>query len=373
MVGAATGLAVDGPRRSYGSVSRASLARTTSRGYVGSMGYTLTLRDFRAFTRATFAQQGVCALVGPNGSGKSTLVRAFEAFRRAVRTTPAQGLDAAFEPGPWRRVGAPADGPVELALATPAATWTLGLDGHPDCRERAQAADQEGFATRRASTGWTWHPGWLPGPVPCDQAPTARLRVEAAATRIVTRYDVDLRPPRLLGGWDDAHAPDARGARWLVQHWRLAAPDRAAFVEATLAAAFPTLDLAAPHADCAGVRSLRASLTALAAADRGGLVLLDEPERALHPHAVQALVAAARDRRADLGHDLAVVFVTASATLVNCFRHAAAGWDEVYAIDSRAGGALTPVADHADADRLARGALGDRFERSEFGGHRDDR
>jgi polynucleotide 5'-kinase involved in rRNA processing len=75
-------------------------------------GLRLTVQNFRGVRRASWAPEGVCALVGPNASGKSTLLEAF-LFVHTLRPRD-QVLDR--EPGP--ETGAilvPAAGASEIA------------------------------------------------------------------------------------------------------------------------------------------------------------------------------------------------------------------------------------------------------------------
>jgi predicted ATPase len=111
-----------------------------------------------------------------------------------------------------------------------------------------------------------------------------------------------------------------------------------------------------------GLVSMLVQLCAIASADDGGIVAIDEPERSLHPFAIRGLLRRARQHARK--HGLTVLFTTHSSVVLNEFREEP---DRLFVMQP--GEPVLPVAlsRYRNPEWLANFELGDLYANCEFG------
>jgi AAA domain, putative AbiEii toxin, Type IV TA system len=107
------------------------------------------VQNFRGVRRASWAPEGVCALVGPNASGKSTLLEAFLFVHNAARRSPKDailisgGMQAFVTHDPV--LDGPGDDPalaqVRFTVEVPQGTWKLAFSATSDNRAATYEED----------------------------------------------------------------------------------------------------------------------------------------------------------------------------------------------------------------------------------------
>jgi predicted ATPase len=102
-------------------------------------------------------------------------------------------------------------------------------------------------------------------------------------------------------------------------------------------------------------------LTAVASAEDGGVLAIDELENQLHPHAIRSLLKGMRERAEDRG--LTILLTTHSPVLMNEFREAPS---QFYVMEPGQGSLPVSLATLHDPDWLAHFSLGDLYDRLEF-------
>jgi predicted ATPase len=88
---------------------------------------TLETRNFRALRRTYWTPSGVCVVVGPNGAGKTTLLTLLEFLRNAYLRGAPSAIDQIGGVYGLRSWGAPDDEPVFVALTVGELRWELQL------------------------------------------------------------------------------------------------------------------------------------------------------------------------------------------------------------------------------------------------------
>jgi len=102
-------------------------------------------------------------------------------------------------------------------------------------------------------------------------------------------------------------------------------------------------------------------LTAVAGAQPGTVIGIDEMENYLHPYAIRVIADSIRERAAE--HDLTVLLTTHSPVLLNAWRDEP---EHVHVIESH-GAPPQPLTELRDPEWLAHFALGTLYERLEIG------
>jgi predicted ATPase len=106
-------------------------------------------------------------------------------------------------------------------------------------------------------------------------------------------------------------------------------------------------------------------LTAVASAKEGAVIAIEEMEKQLHPHTIRSLLAAMREIAEE--RHLTILLTTHSPVLMNAFREHP---EQFYVMEP--GREVLPVAldQLHDLEWLAHFALGDLYDRMEFGAPR---
>lgn len=360
------------------------------------MAFRLHVHNFGPLRDIDWSPSGVCGLVGANGSGKTTLLRILEFFELAQR----RGLDEAFNafggPGAVRHVAAADDEGILVAVEHDGVCWELRpviaptqvIDTGERVLHRSEPILDAIAAPRRG------HKLRLPT--------LAEVSEEASVTRplvaLVDGYrlyqNYHLWPLQKAGSqMDSASRLHVSGANAfsVLRNWRDARStrDRYEFVVDGLERAFPgefvdldfetagttvTLKIFGPDWRKVGIPVSRASsglvvgllhLCAVASADRGGVIGIDEFGNSLHPHAVHELLACIRERATE--EDITVLLATHSVSVIDEFSDRL---DKLFVIESsepRQPAALTELYDPEWLRRFRAGLL---YERGDFGAPR---
>lgn len=314
------------------------------------MPFTLRVRNLRALRQVDFAPEPVSMLVGENGSGKTTLLLVLKLLRalydRGPATALAQVLGGTADLASHQPEG---DGSVSIAVELGSLKWEIVFFSPLGQGQTGETLTEDGETLyRRVGSRFDHRGEKLSGDerlalraiIDADRNGDAE-RVMAAFFRSLTVfYDYDL--PALRQGSQASQTAhlhsNGTNAFTMLRAWHQSRPDRYRYelVLEGLRAAFPgvvedldfqqagqTLVLRVWKGDTAtdashvanGVLSMLVSLCALAGADPGGVVAIDEPETGLHPYALRRLVEVARGIARQ--RDLTVVFSTHSPALLD--------------------------------------------------------
>jgi predicted ATPase len=367
---------------------------------------TVIARDFRGLANVSFSPSGVCLVAGPNGSGKSALLEIFAFLRDAFLRGIPQAL--CFQRGAVGLRRIEADGPPEvlLALTVGEATWELripvnnGSGGEfagevvkvgPSVRVRRSAYSPEWYLGRELRSpdreGRTcFRAAWE-----AKQSPALSGLVEALrGFRYHAGYALEVLRDGGAGGEDDEHLhPNGQNLFLVLRNWQTAPrrfENRFEWVLGQMRRAFPGLidaiEFDPPVGQVVPARFVKPDsrvglpmsraadgmlvgllhLTAVASASNGALIAIDEMENQLHPHAIRSILGAMRELSEE--RDLTILLTTHSPALMNAFREHP---EQFYVMDP--GQATLPVALDKlhDPDWLAHFALGDLYDRMEFG------
>jgi len=108
-------------------------------------------------------------------------------------------------------------------------------------------------------------------------------------------------------------------------------------------------------------------LTAVASTNHGDLIAIDEPENALHPHAIKRLIDHMRTwtRR----YSTTILLATHSPVIIDAFRECP---DQLYVMEHAEHSLPVPLTKLKDPEWLAHFSLGDLYAREEYGAPSDD-
>jgi predicted ATPase len=366
----------------------------------------LSVQRLRRLRSARWAiPRDLSLLIGPNGSGKTTLLRCLTFLHLALERSPGEAIQIAFGGAQnLRSRGAPDAEPVLIELALAEARWVWSIwpsgggfnwteeifTGEQRCFHRDLSGAEVADGVRWRSTGrsglWSLSYAGRAGP-----ALEALARVVAG---IRVHGDLDIEHLREVGADSALGAGelDRRGhqALALLQRWMddPREEERHHFVVEGLKSAFPQdlsrfgradgagryiqFQVFAPGAaqptplsdQASGFLQALLVLTALAAAEPGGIVLIDDPESCLHPFAERCLMAFARDWAAQ--RQLSIVLVTHSGVMLNGLTEAP---ERVFLAVPHPSTETIPCALTAlfDEDWLHRFTLGERQADNSFG------
>ncbi len=365
-----------------------------------------------ASLRRTFVLSGTsggaragCLLSGPNGAGKSSLLEALEFLRSAAIRGIPEAMRLVGGGALLRRLGAEPKAPVRLELCIGDLRWEIQIpveDGaiHPSfgeviehggkvlARREMYAGDvflgnEQRKADNRSVLQMLWD---------VLSPPEIQPMIELAREiRVYRSYSLDqIRLPQ--SGMDiDAYLhPTGKNAWNVLRNWS-AAPrkfgDRFRWVVEALRDAFPDLvldlefDLGEQAVDGRfyppSARDAKDSLplrlaadgllvgilhlTAVAGAEEGSILAIDEMENQLHPHAIRSILASMREMADE--RELTVVLTTHSPVVMNAFK---GHEDQFYVLES--GHEVLPISlDQAkDPDWLAHFSLGDLYDREDL-------
>lgn len=362
----------------------------------------LTLRNYRCFRRADWSPPDVSLLVGPNGSGKSTLLSTFDVLRNVYLRSLSTALY--FEGGAagLRNLLAPEDEPVQLVLTVGNTSWELtpglkGLaadgelgevvrEGSQVILQRSLYSGQFVFRGDNMSCGETCA---LRKAFEMTEDPTLKPLVHALTTFRVYG-DYRLYQLRQQGSRMDSNLYLSRGGENLftvLRNWRDKRELRASYevVLNGLREAFPDLfddlefELAGQTVTASlylhklpqpmpvvfapdGLLVAFLHLTAVAGAQPGTLVGIDEMENALHPYAIRALTRAIRQLAQE--RNLQIVLTTHSPVLLDEFKNVPC---HVFVLEANQERVPMPLDEQRDPEWLAHFSLGELFSEFEFG------
>lgn len=365
----------------------------------------VAIRNLRVIERleVTF-DRGVSLVVGPTGAGKSTLLHALTFFSELADGELHGVLESLGGAAALQRLDSSDDEPVVLELAHDAIEWSIEI------RARGGGVDRFHGETLRVGgeDAYSTKPGAPSVELPNgavnrgDPSVMKMLRgTELAAPWIAfaewaDRIRVYQEPwlDRLRRGSDPRRAhhgflhrssanlwtvlanwrggPRRWGGRfeWVTEQAKAAFPDVFEALEFTPEGAaeffLPNTrgedGLSVAHAPNGLLLGL-AHLTAVAGAERGGLVAIDEIENGLHPFAIVKLLEAFRARAEE--HDLTIVLTSHSPVVMDEFH---GHEDQFFYFDPKnTESVLRRLTDFRDEDWLRAFRLGSLYARGEFG------
>ncbi len=321
----------------------------------------LTVRNYRGVREAAWSPEGVCALVGPNASGKSTLLEVFLFLHFAARLTPRDAVQVTggvqtflhLDPVLDDRSSDPALASVVLAAATPDASWSLQFastnDNIASTFEEVIVADGVTDGVRPPSslraTPHLASPLWSAKGLAEGARQVATLRQRLLDVSLYRPWELQhfRKQPWSDPTLDDlVLSPDGANLFVVLQNWQASRAERWRFewvveklqrvhhasvaaIELTKGGGALSAQLYGPgtetplpiRAASNGVLATLLTLTAVAGAREGGIVLLDEPDNGLHPFAIRSLVDAFRELHDNRG--TTVVLATHSPVILNAF------------------------------------------------------
>lgn len=397
---------------------RSSRAKTETIAPRSRGAISLRLRNFRGLREVDWSPEGVCLIAGPNGSGKTTLLEALlflsDAFQSNLPTAVRRQRGATA----LRHLrSAPTEG-VGLTLQVGEVSWELKLDvGDGSVGELPEETVLVGASkkVRRAAYSEQWY-HWPNVRGGGDGPEHLNLRRGDGQDRLCLRMAWDAKPlPDLRplvdvlqgyryhagyalevlrqggrGGENDASlTPGGENLFVVLRNWK-AAPrrfgDRFNWVLERIKKAFPGVveDIEFeppvgeivparfyPPGERVGLPMSRAAdgflvgllhLTAVAGADEGAIVAIDEMENQLHPHAIRSILAAMRELSEEKG--LTVILTTHSPVLMNAFRDEPNRFFVTELSDRVQPTALDKL---QDPEWLAHFSFGDLYDRLEIG------
>ena len=333
-------------------------------------GFRLRVQNFRGLRQASWAPEGVCALVGPNGTGKSTLLEGFNFVHYALKRSPkdailATGGTQAFvhhTPVLDNAGDDPSLAQVRFTVESAEVAWTLSFSATndniaPKYEEslRLESGGDEQDTLRSPPTDIATRPLLVASGRPVS--PGGLLPPEAMSTGVgsLRRWLSGIavyRPWELTQlrkqPWSDPGLDDlvlrSDGANlfvvlqnwrddrkhawrfeWVMDHLKRIHGRSIDWLElkkggGVLGAQYyaPGSDIPLPIKSASnGVLGTLLSLTAAAGGHEGDIVLIDEPDNGLHPSAIRALVLALRGLHDE--HEIHVVLATHSSVLLNTF------------------------------------------------------
>jgi predicted ATPase len=366
------------------------------------MSFRLQVRNYRGLRAIDWSPDGVCALVGANGSGKTTLLDVPALLGDALDRGLARALEDHGGIANARNMHAGASEPYDFEITLGDVTWRL-----------APVLAESGFRPEERLT--------IDGRVVISREPGADqarifgvdeplrdvLALSAGAKQLLegpvtlpqllSRYRLygayDLQALRRSGSPDSSERRlNRRGTNVfsVLRNWRDKKPDRGRYdfviegLREMFADFFDDLEFEkAAQVVGADLRLKRdrvhsaslapdgwfvalLHLTALASTNDGDLIAIDEPENALHPHAIKLLLEQMRawSRR----RSVTVLLATHSPVIINDFDTRP---EQLFVMQPDRPVLPVAVVDLKDRDWLAHFALGDLYMREEFGAPQD--
>lgn len=367
------------------------------------MAFTLSVRNYRGLRRVDWSPSGVCALVGPNGSGKTTLIDVLSLLQEAAWNGFSKAIESHGGAYGLRHFGAPDDEPVAFRLRVGSASWEfqpevlLGPAGvRLPVRERLVEGERTLFDSERADVDAERVTPYgldgrlmlaLPRRAGEPSEPFDQLVRFISSYRYYHHYALGglRREASLLGG-DLRLLHDGRNLFTVLMNWRNRRDyrERWSFVAENLRACFPELfsDLSFPIAanivSCEvhtphghtmtpallpdGFLVTLLHLCAVASAEHGGALAIDEPENALHPYTIRHLMDASREWSD--AHDVTVLLATHSPVILDTFKELP---EKVFVMEPGREELPVPLDQLKKRSWLAHFSLGDLYEHLEYG------
>jgi predicted ATPase len=366
------------------------------------MAFRLQVRNYRGLRAVDWSPDGVCALVGANGSGKTTLLDVPAFLGDALE----RGLARAFEDhggiANARNLYAAAGEPYDFEVTLGDVTWRLApmLAESGFRSEEKLTIDGRVMISREAGADSAKIFG---GDEPVRDVLALSVGAKQLLEEPVTLPDLLLRY-RLYGSYDlqalrRSGSPDSSERRLnrrgtnvfsVLRNWRDKKPDRGRYdfvidgLREMFADFFDDLEFEkAAQVVGADLRLKRdrlhsaslapdgwfvalLHLTALASTNDGDLIAIDEPENALHPHAIKLLLE--RMRAWSRRRSVTVLLATHSPVIINDFDTRP---EQLFVMQQDRPVSPVAVIDLKERDWLAHFALGDLYMREEFGAPHD--
>lgn len=347
----------------------------------------------------------MCLLSGPNGAGKSSLLEALEFLRSAAIRGIPEAIRLVGGGALLRRLGAEPKAPVRLELCIGDLRWEIQIpveDGaiHPSFGEviehggkvlarRAMYAgdvflgNEQRKADNRSVLQMLWDVLSPPEIQPMiDLAREIRVYRSYSLDQIrlpQSGMDIDayLHPTgknawNVLRNWSAAPRKFGDRFRWVVDALRDAFPDLVFDLEFDLVGQTVDGRFYPPSArDAKDSLPLRLAadgllvgilhLTAVAGAEEGSILAIDEMENQLHPHAIRSILKSMHEM-AD-ARDLTIVLTTHSPVVMNTFK---GHEDQFYVLEAGHEVLPIPLDEAKDPRWLAHFSLGDLYDREDF-------
>jgi predicted ATPase len=376
-----------------------------------SLVLTLETWNYRALRRTRWTPSGVCVLVGPNGAGKTTLFTLLELLRNTYLRGAPSAIDQIGGVYGLRSWPAPEDEPVLVAMAVGDLRWELHLmaqgptlshrlgeqvtRGKEVILSRAPLADRLVFrGVERVIPDHDQRPGIRivsDADSPVELAALIRALTGSRVYRNYNLWGLQTNGSRLSGDLD-LH-PTGQNAFTVLRNWRDRRDLRPQydFVVTRLKSAFPqvcedlefqvagltvTVGLVDPTWHEAFPAALAPDgwitgllhLMAVAGAQEGSLVAIDDFGNSLHPFAIRALTEALRDWAEE--RNLVVCLAAHSPVILDEFKEEPGS---VFVMEHALENRPVPLTELFEPDWLARFSLGRLYEHGEFGGQRPRR
>jgi predicted ATPase len=368
------------------------------------MAFRLQVRNYRGLRAVDWSPEGVCALVGANGSGKTTLLDVPALLGDALDRGLARALEV-HGGNNAKNLYAADDDPYYFDVTVGDAVWHLApllVDRGFRSEERlavngrtvfsreagADAAQFVNFSVTTQAQVLDFLALKLAG-----HMPDARTILEPLSRyRLYAPYD--LTALRRSGSPETSERRlDRRGVNVfsVLLNWRVKRQDQPRYefvldgLREMFADFFEDLDFAKAaqvvgadlHLKRDRVHSASLApdgwfvallhLTAVASTDEGDLIAIDEPENALHPHAIKLLLQYMREW--SQRHLVTILLATHSPVIISDFDTRP---EQLYVMQQDQPVSPVPVTDLKERDWLAHFTLGDLYTREEFGAPRDD-
>ncbi len=361
----------------------------------------LSASDFRAIKRMEWQPKGVTLLAGPNGAGKTTALHAFK-FMRLLFERGHEDAFEALDGDHFRRHFAPKETPVVFEVEVEDIRWRVrlpmsdtGITGryaeelyrHGTLILKSDLFDDGWYlgnkrmppdpADRRCHARFLWdkrEDGWM---VHLDRALSGIRIYDAYWLNQVQRPDGS--DPRahflhysgknlwsVLANWKNAPIQYRGQFDWVLSKARAAFPGVLSTIEFERGQTYLYPEGATDPSD--GLPPKRAAdglltgllhLTAVAGANNGSIVAIDEMENQLHPHAIRTILAAMRELADE--RDLTIILTTHSPVVMNEFNDYK---EDFFVIDSNSSDPQPQALLKAyDENWLSHFSLGDLYER----------
>ena len=359
--------------------------------------------DFHGLKQLDWSPSGVSLLAGPNGAGKTTTLTVIMFLATAMlRGLPEALRFAGGAPG-FRRWDAVGD--VTFGLVRNGVAWSMEIPVLPDGFDsahgerltlgsrllldvpvrsatytdgaqqmpRQNSPEVRTFAQKNPNAPWLAelskalseveiYAGWTKYEL---------LRPHGEDSRSTVLHYTGRNVFTVLLNWKASPRVHAGKYDWVLAHWKRAFPGQVEDIEAMpdgTPAVYPVgargaKDTFPVSLLSDGVIVGLAILVAAASAKDGVLMAFDEFETHLHPHAIRSLLASLRERAS--ARNLTILLTSHSPVLMNEFK---GHEDHFFVMQAGADGAVpTPLTGIHREDWLAHFALGDLYEREEFG------
>lgn len=367
------------------------------------MAFTLSVRNYRGLRRVDWSPSGVCALVGPNGSGKTTLIDVLELLKDTYTGGFTRAINQHGGAYGLRHFAAQKHEEVIFTLHVETTIWefspevSLGpggaslplyeylIDGETPLFDRGRGKleeDKDGNAHLQDSV--------LREELYRLEEVSESLRrlVELLSSyRHHHHYALaSLRREGSLLGGDLKLLDDGRNLFAVLMNWRNRRDQRHrwTFVADTLRDCYPELfsdfsfPIAANIVSCEvhtpngytltpgllpdGFLVALLHLCAVASAEPGGVLAIDEPENALHPYTLRRLMEAFREWSD--AHDVTLLLATHSPVILDTFKHLP---EKVFVMEPGQEVLPVPLDTLKKRNWLAHFSLGDLYEHLKYG------